>query len=230
MESPENFAPMGIIFDMDGVIIHSNPLHIKAWRTILARENVSISEEDFTNIISGTTGDTAIRALVKRDLTQEEVNRINLSIDAEYRSMVKQMDELEPVEGLRDFLQCILRSGYKIAVATSAPTANVDLVMDKLRLREYFQLIVDKTGITHGKPHPEIYLKTLKQMDMPASQCVVFEDSLAGIRAAVGAGIKVIGVTTSHSDEELKGVGASVTIRNFDEMSTDHIMAVMGRN
>jgi len=230
MESRENFAPMGIIFDMDGVIIDSNPLHKKAWRAVFGREGISITEEDFTNFIFGTTGDSAIRTLMKRDMTQEEVNSFNLAVDTEYRSMVKRMDVVEPVEGLRDFLQCILRSGHKTAVATSAPTANVDLVMDKLQLREYFQLIVDKTGITHGKPHPEIYLKTLEQMNMPASQCVVFEDSLAGIQAAVGAGIKVIGVTTSHSDKELKAAGAVVTIRHFDEMSADHISTLKGTN
>jgi beta-phosphoglucomutase len=227
MESRENFAPMGIIFDMDGVIIDSNPLHKKAWRTVFGEENISISEDDFTDFIFGTTGDSAIRALTKKDLTNEEVNRYNLAVDAEYRSMVRQGSELEPVEGLYDFLQCILRSGHKTAVATSAPTENVDLVMDKFQLREYFHLIVDKTGITHGKPHPEIYLKTLEQMNMRASQCIVFEDSLSGIKAAVGAGIKVIGVTTSHSDDELKSAGAILTIRNFDEMSAEHISTIM---
>ncbi|GET29145.1 HAD family phosphatase [Prolixibacter sp. SD074] len=230
MESPENFAPMGLIFDMDGVIIDSNPLHKKAWRTVFGREGISITEEDFTNFIFGTTGDSAIRILMKREMAQEEVDSFNQAVDAEYRSMVKRMDGVEPVEGLRNFLEQLRSAGYRIVVATSAPTKNVDMVMDKLQLREYFEFIIDRARVTHGKPHPEIYLATLEQMGMPASQCVVFEDSLAGIRAAVGAGIKVIGVTTSHSDDELRKAGAILTISNFDEMSAEHISTLIGGN
>jgi HAD superfamily hydrolase (TIGR01509 family) len=135
-----------------------------------------------------------------------------------------------PVKGLRNFLERMRSAGHRIVVATSAPTKNVDMVMDKLQLREYFEFIIDRTRVTHGKPHPEIYLKTLEQIAIPDARCVVFEDSLAGVKSAVGAGLRVIGVTTSHSAEELNAIGASLTIKDFDEVSAEHISTLMSTN
>ncbi|GET23329.1 HAD superfamily hydrolase (TIGR01509 family)/beta-phosphoglucomutase family hydrolase [Prolixibacter denitrificans] len=229
MESRENVEQMGIIFDMDGVIIDSNPLHIKAWRSVFEKENVFISDDDFSNIVSGTTGDTAIRTLLKRELTQDEVNNFNEAVDAEFRRMLTEMN-VGPVKGLRNFLERMRSAGHRIVVATSAPTKNVDMVMNKLQLREYFEFIIDRTRVTHGKPHPEIYLKTLEQIAIPDYRCVVFEDSLAGVKSAVGAGLRVIGVTTSHSAEELNAIGASLTIKDFDEVSAEHISTLMSTN
>jgi len=229
MESREKVEQMGIIFDMDGVIIDSNPLHIRAWRSVFEKENVFISDDDFSNIVSGTTGDSAIRTLLKRELTQDEVNQFNEAVDAEFRRMLTEMN-VDPVKGLRNFLEQMRSAGHRIVVATSAPTKNVDMVMGKLQLREYFEFIIDRTRVTHGKPHPEIYLKTLEQIAIPDSRCIVFEDSLAGVKSAVGAGLTVIGVTTSHSAEELNAIGASITIRDFDEVSAEHISSLMNKN
>jgi beta-phosphoglucomutase-like phosphatase (HAD superfamily) len=104
-----------------------------------------------------------------------------------------------------------------LAVATSAPPENVDFVLDTLNLRQFFPIIVDETQVSKGKPDPEIYLKTANLLHANPKQCIVFEDSLSGIQAAKNAGMLVIGVTTTHSAQELANQVAG-TIENFNDV------------
>lgn len=212
-----------VILDMDGVVIDSNPFHRVAWTRFLSRKGVTATDEMFRTLIFGTTGDEAIQELLGGTLTQDEIDRYSYEIDEEYRTIIKQSDGIKPVGGLVELLKAVKQSGYQLALATSAPTENVSLVLNKLGLYSYFDLIVDKTQVVNGKPDPEIYRTATARLAIEKERCIVFEDSISGIHSARGAGLTVVGVTTSHSPSELKEAGAAHTIADFTAITVQDI-------
>jgi HAD superfamily hydrolase (TIGR01509 family) len=217
-----------VILDMDGVIVDSNPFHRMAWKDFLERHGVAVNEHMFKNVIFGTTGDQAIRNLLQPpDLTPEQLTLYTEEIDATYRNIISGNEQIFPVKGLYNFLDFIKEIGFKIALATSAPPENISLILERLGITEYFDVIVDKTQVTNGKPDPEVYMKTLENLKTNREYCVVFEDSLSGVRSAIRAGIRVIGVTTSHSAEELSQAGTICNIDDFNDPSLPELLATI---
>ena len=217
-----------VILDMDGVIIDSNPFHRMAWKDFLERHGVEVNEHMFRNVIFGTTGDHAIRSLLQPpELTAEQLSLYLEEVDTSYRSIISGSEQIFPVDGLNNFLDFIKELGFKIALATSAPPENISLILERLGITEYFDVIVDKTQVTNGKPDPEVYLKTVENLKTGSEYCVVFEDSLSGVRSAIRAGIQVIGVTTSHTAEELSQAGTFYNIDDFNDPSLPEMLATI---
>ena len=121
--------------------------------------------------------------------------------------------DIKPLDGLADFLEKLDGEKLPRAIATSAPRSNVDFTLSKTGLGRFFGTILDDTFVEQGKPHPDIYLKTAKALNFEPGRCVVFEDSLAGVDSARNAGCKVVGITTTHTREELKDT--DLVIDNF---------------
>ena len=217
---------LGIILDMDGVIIDSNPYHKIAWTNFFNKRNVEVNDLIFRDLIFGTSGGEAISTLLNCQFSKDELTAFCEEIDADYRWIVRESATIEPVLGLVRFLETAVHEKHKIAIATSAPTRNVDLILQKLNLRNYFDLIIDKSLIINGKPDPEIYLKAVQGLGIVKENCVVFEDSISGIISAKKAGIVVIGVTTSHPATELIEAGAILTIDDFTEISLEEIQNI----
>jgi beta-phosphoglucomutase len=217
-----------VILDMDGVIIDSNPFHRIVWKEFLEKHGVIVEEPMFKNVIFGTPGDQSIRNLLQPpELTAEQVSHYLGEIDTSYRSLISGSEQIFPVDGLNNFLDFIKELGFKIALATSAPPENISLILERLGITEYFDVIVDKTHVTRGKPDPEVYLKTVENLKTDNEYCVVFEDSLSGVRSAIQAGIRVIGVTTSHSAEELSQAGTFYNIDDFNDPSLPEMLATI---
>jgi HAD superfamily hydrolase (TIGR01509 family) len=215
-----------VILDMDGVIIDSNPFHRMAWKEFLERHGVAVNEPMFKNVIFGTTGDQAIRNLLQPpELTAEQLSLYAEEVDTAYRSIISGSEQIFPVDGLNHFLDFIKELGFKIALATSAPPENISLILERLGITEYFDVIIDKTQVTNGKPDPEVYLKTVEKLKTNSGYCVVFEDSLSGVRSAIQAGIRVIGVTTSHTADELSQAGTFFNIDDFNDPSLPEMLA-----
>jgi len=191
-----------VIFDMDGVIIDSNPFHKKAWKTFCSRHNILISNNELETKIYGRTGDDALPVLFNEQLDDERIALYCSEINKNYRDLYA--PHIKPLPGLREFLNELMTAGIKTAIATSAPPVNVEFVLGETRLEKYFDIIVDDTMITRGKPDPEVYIKTAEKLNISATDCIVFEDSLSGITAAKAAGMGVGGVTTTHTADELK--------------------------
>ena len=112
-------------------------------------------------------------------------------------------------------------------MATSAPTANVELILKKFKLFDSFDLIIDETKILNGKPNPEIYLTVVKHLMVRKHNCIVFEDSISGIQSATSAGLTTIGVTTSQESDELIRAGAHSTIVDFSELSLESVLELI---
>ena len=207
-----------LIFDMDGVIVDNDEFHILAWAKFAEKYGKQAGREEVKSWF-GNTNRMILLGLFHKDLTQEEVHSLSREKEDIYRAMYE--ETIKPLEGLKDFLQRISTEKYAIAVATSAPAENVEFVLGKTGLKEFFPVITDDTMISHGKPDPEIFLKTAGKLGVAASDCIVFEDSLHGIEAARRAGMKVIALATTHNEDKLKH--ADLVISDFQGLENKEL-------
>jgi len=198
---------LGLIFDMDGVLIHSNPVHVRAWEIFNRRYGLETTPSMVRNMY-GRRNDELIREFFG-DLEEREVEARGAAKEHLYREMVAGRIEEILVPGIRPFLES--HRGHPMAVASNAEPENVNFVLDDGGLRHYFRVVVDGHQVRHPKPHPEIYLKTARMLGIPTEDCVVFEDSVLGVQAARAAGSRIVGVLTTHDDLP----GAHLKIDNF---------------
>lgn len=192
---------LAVIFDMDGVITDSNPYHKRAWEIFCKKYGVELTEEDLQQHVYGQTNKHALKHIFSDDLPPEDHDRYAEEKEALYRELHEPEMELAP--GLKDFLKMLKQHQVQTAVATSAPTENLNFTLDRLGIRDYFDQLIDISGVKNGKPDPEIYLKAAKALGVEPERCIVMEDSAPGVEAGQRAGMKVIGLTTTHSREEL---------------------------
>ena len=211
---------MVLIFDMDGVLVDNHQWHFKAWSEFGKRHGLNISRKEFGSHF-GSTNQMIMTSLFGDHLTKEEHVALANEKETIYREIYR--TEIKAVTGLPGFLQYAKQKGIQIALATSAPSANVSFTLEETGLRKYFDVITDASMVTTGKPDPEIYLLTAKRMNVRPVDCIVFEDSVAGIMSAQKAGIFVVGVATTHEAAELSKY-VNTIIQNFEtaDNSLDH--------
>ncbi|MFM7859249.1 MAG: HAD family hydrolase, partial [Flammeovirgaceae bacterium] len=170
-----------------------------------------LTEDELRARIYGRTNKQWITNLFGRTLSFEELEYYAEEKEGMFRELIK--NDIKPLDGLHDFLNQLNAHRLARAIGTSAPRSNVDFVMSKTHLAEYFPIILDDSFVEHGKPHPEIYLKCAAALGYAPENCVVFEDSLSGVAAGKAAGAKVVGVATTHTFDELKET--DLVINNF---------------
>ena len=199
---------------MDGVIVDNHEYHFKAWMEFADRYGFELNEEIYRDQFNGKTNRDLFN-MIFDDPTDEDIETYSEEKETLYRDLY--FEALAPHTGLLDFLASLKRSRVKIALATSAPTENVDWTLDNLQLRPFFDVIIDGTEVENGKPDPEIYLMACDKLEIDPKFCVVFEDSFAGIEAGLGAECMVVAVATSHEDWELQGKTEFI-IHDFTEV------------
>jgi beta-phosphoglucomutase len=202
------------IFDMDGTIVNNTPYHTKAWLQFLSKYDIHIKEEELYPKIFGSSEEIMPRFFGK-DLSAE--GNIQLSNEKEelYRNLYK--DIIEELRGLKRLLQIARKKNIAVALATMSDLQNVSFIVDKLGIRSSFDIIAGAEQITRGKPHPEIYQFVLGRLKINPEDAIVFEDSQGGVLSAKAAGIKVIGICTTHSKEQFKEWGVDICINDFEE-------------
>ena len=194
-----------LIFDMDGVIVHSNPLHRKAWALYNRRHNIETTEAMLDQMY-GKRNDELVRRFFGASLTEEEVAAHGAAKEVLFREMIGSALDTFLVPGIREFLT--RHQDLPTGLATNAEPANAQFVLTEAALGNLFRVVVDGHQVTHPKPDPEIYWKTASLLGVPPSECVVFEDSYSGVEAAQRAGMAVVGIKTTHS--ELPGTALAV--------------------
>jgi beta-phosphoglucomutase family hydrolase len=199
-----------LIFDMDGVIVDSNPWHRAAWEEYNRGLGVEMTEE-MTRRMYGKRNAELIREFYGRDLDDAEVFAHGAAKETLYREMMKPHLNGALVPGIREFLA--RHRDLALAVATNAEPPNVNFVLDETGLRPFFRVIVNGHEVAHPKPHPEIYLRVADALGVTPADCVVFEDSYAGVEAALAAGMQVVGISTTHDDL----AGVALLIRDFND-------------
>jgi beta-phosphoglucomutase len=203
---------LALIFDMDGVVIDSNRIHREVWVEFNRRHGLETTPE-MLEWMYGKRNDQIVRHFFGGDLEPEEAVRRGADKERLYRELTTgRVDEML-VPGVREFLA--LYRGSPIALATNAEAANVEFVLQEAGLRPYFRAVVHGEEVQHPKPHPEVYLRAAALLGIEPQNCIVFEDSMTGVQAAGAAGMRVIGICTTHGYLP----GTSITVHNFKSRS-----------
>ncbi len=199
---------LALIFDMDGVIVHSNPEHCAAWADFNRQYGLETTPGMLTRMY-GKRNDEIVRDYFGPHLSDAEIARRGREKETLYRRRMAGRVRQTLVPGLREFLDSCGR--LPLAIATNAEPANVDFILEESGLRPYFSVVVDGHQVSRPKPHPDVYLKAASLLGVQARNCVVFEDSESGVAAALAAEMRVIGLCTTHGYLQ----GTSITVDNF---------------
>ena len=214
-----NTQPWGAIFDWDGVIIDSSRHHEKSWELLAQEEGLLLPPDSF-RLGFGRKNQIIIPEIYRWTNDPVEIERIGNRKEAIYRELMA-ADHLEPLPGVREWLQALCDAGVPCAVGSSTPRANLDAALARLDIAHFFSTIVSAEDVTLGKPNPEVFLKAAARINRAPGCCVVFEDAHAGIAAARAAGMRVIGIASTHPPEELSQ--ADLAVRSMSELSVEQV-------
>ncbi len=214
-----------VIFDMDGVMIDSEPLWEKTERILLARRSIDYSP-DYRDKIVGLNQRDSGRLLVDTfdlDETVDDIINERISI---LTSIYE--EELELIPALVPLLEQLAREGYRLAVASSSPLRVVTFVLDMFSLHNHFLTVVSGDSVGNGKPHPDIYLHTAEMLGVVPAECVAIEDSINGLRSAKGAGMYCIAIPDKRLTPE-QFESADVILDSLRELTSETIKS-LGKN
>jgi beta-phosphoglucomutase family hydrolase len=216
---------IAFIFDMDGVLVDNLEYHVIAWLEFCAKKNIPLTREEFFQNLNGKNAQDTMNYFFKREVEPELAHTLNEEKEVIYKEIYR--PHVKPAEGLVTLLESLKAKGVKLAVGTSAPQGNIDFTLDNAGIRHYFDEIVDSSMVTNGKPAPDIYLKAAEKLGVAIDNCIVAEDAMQGIQAGLSAGMKVIGITTSHTAEEL--AHTHLQAPNFTGITYDTLVELLAK-
>lgn len=193
--------PAAIIFDLDGTLIDNNTFHIEAWKAFYEKKGLLFSMDVYKDQINGRINNDIFRIIMGDYITQPEIDAYGAEKEALYRELYAA--HIAPINGLLGFLDNVQEADIPMGIATSGIIPNIEFMFSHISIRDYFGAVIDGEMITKGKPDPEIFLKAAAALSVDPQQCIAFEDSLAGIRSAKAAGMYVVGLSTTHTKEDL---------------------------
>ena len=201
-----------ILFDLDGTIANTDPIHFAVWQDILTQYNINIDRAFYQTHISGKTN-SQIADNILSQLSSEEKWQLSIDKEVRYRQLAK---ILHPMPGLDKILKFIAKAALKKAVVTNAPQENARYMLENLGLTEVFPIVIMAKDAPPGKPHPAPYQLALNYLGVESKNAIAFEDSPTGIAAAVAAGIYTIAIASTHEPSQLLAMGASMAIPDFN--------------
>lgn len=200
-----------ILYDLDGTLVNTDPLHFQVWQAMLRHFELDIDEAFYQTKISGRLNPAIVQELLPH-LSPGERNQFIEQKEAQFR---EQAPQLAPLAGLVEIIQWATTQGMKQGVVTNAPTKNVYHVLKALDLEETFDQVVIADVLGIGKPDPAPYNHALKAFGLSPNQAIAFEDSPSGMRSAVGAGIPTVGIASTHDPQTLYALGAALVVPDF---------------
>lgn len=207
--------PQGaLLFDIDGTLADTDPLHIRAFNRMLSAFGRSIGPEEYMRRVMGFTNAAIMRDFFPT-MPEAEHRRLADEKEAAFRDLA--LAELHPTKGLMSLMDWADDEGIPMAAVTNAPTANAELLLTGLGVKQRFRTIVIGDELPRGKPDPLPYLVGAQRLGVDPRACIAFEDSRSGLRSASGAGTFAIGVMSSLPEAELVAAGARFGIRDFED-------------
>jgi beta-phosphoglucomutase len=193
--------PKAFLFDLNGTMIDDMHFHLKVWHQVLNNDlQANLSLEEVRGHMYGKNHELLERVFGKGYFTPEQADEISRMKEVRYQAVYRPHLQLLP--GLDRFLQTAHSAGVALGIGSAAIPFNIDFVLDNLQIRHLFRTIVSADDVAHSKPHPETYLKAAVQLNVAASDCVVFEDAPKGVEAAYHAGMSCVVITTMHTPHE----------------------------
>ena len=215
-----------VLFDMDGVICHTNPFHAQAFDHFFQKRGMSPGLEEYADHMYGKSNSYIFSHFLGRNIEGAEL----LELEDEKEGLFREIyaDHINPIGGYLKFLEDLKGYGFKTAVATSAPRANMDLIIDALDIRKHMGSAMGSEDVKHHKPDPEVYFTSSANVKVPKERCVVFEDSYSGVTAAINAGMKVVGVLSSHEKGELPPCDRYIS--DYTEITAIDIIEILSQS
>ncbi len=206
-----------VLWDMDGVIVDTFDAHYLSWQQTFDELSQPFDLETFRKTF-GMNNRLILTTVFERDLSEKFIQRVSDRKEELFRSGIKGSARLLP--GVADWLKRFADLGVRQAVASSAPQANIDALLDELGVRDYFQ--AEAAGATlKGKPDPAVFLLAAQQLGAEPSHCLVIEDSISGVEAAHRGGMKCIAVQTTNPAEKLRG--ANLVVKDLTGFTEKHL-------
>jgi beta-phosphoglucomutase family hydrolase len=202
-----------VLWDLDGTLVDSEEYHWRAWSGVMRREGIEITREQFRASF-GQRNDRILRAWLGADASPDRIRRVGDEKEAAYRRLA-QGGGLAPLPGAGEWVARLHDSGWRQAIASSAPRLNAEVMLRALGLSACFDGIVAAEDVSKGKPDPEVFLAAASRLGVAPSSCVVVEDAAAGIEAARRAGMRSIGVSRRTTLE------ADVFVRSLADLPPD---------
>jgi beta-phosphoglucomutase len=200
--------PRAVIWDVDGTLIDSGDLHFTAWAAILAERQFELTREQF-GATFGQRNDAVLRSFLGAEPSDQELERIAATKEEHYRELLRTRG-MQPLPGVRRWLPALKAGGWRQAIASSAPHANLEAILDALDLRQYFDAVVSGDDVPLGKPDPAIFRRAAELLQVEPRRCVVVEDAPVGVEGARRAGMHSVGVLFAHAVLDADVVVASL--------------------
>lgn len=214
---------IGAIFDWDGVVVDSTRLHVDSWKQLAGEEGYPAPNVPGLGGL-GMKNEKVIADLLQWTQDPVQIKRLMVRKEILFRERIAR-GGIEAIDGVVNYLHQLKAAGIPAAVGSSAPRANVVACIEKLHLHGLFAASVTAEDVSHGKPDPEVFLKCAAALGLPPGDCVVFEDAPAGVAAARAGGIRVIGVLSTRTQEQLPG--AVRYISSFAEIAPTTLAEVL---
>lgn len=211
----------GIVFDMDGVIIDSHPIHRQAWRTFLQIEGRDVEDTQLDFILDGRRREEILCFFLGK-LTPTQIEYYGARKDEIFRRFAQHM---RPVRGVVGLLEALSRAGIRVAVATSASYQRAHGTLTELNLSAYFDAVVTGEEVPSGKPDPTIYRMVAERLNELPENLLAIEDAVSGVNSARAAGMRCLGIACAERARELRAAGADPVIPDFESFSLDRLEA-----
>jgi beta-phosphoglucomutase len=203
----------GVLWDLDGTLVDSAEFHWLSWRETMAAEGIAISYQQFLDSF-GQKNDRILAEWLRPDPSPDRIRRVGEAKELAYRRLAQERG-LTPLPGAAEWIHRLHARGWKQAIASSAPRANIEVMLRVLGVNRDFDAIVGAEDVVTGKPDPEVFLTAAARIGIPPARCVIVEDAAVGIEAARRAGIKSIGVSRAGA------LDADVVVSTLSELPAD---------
>ena len=209
-----------VLWDLDGTLLDSEEYHWGAWCDTMAAIGHPITREQFLATF-GLRNDEILPGWLGASATPENIDQISRDKEVLYRKLLRERGAA-PLAGAAEWVRRLNSEGWLQAIASSAPRANVDVVLQVLGMGSFFQAVVSAEDVTAGKPDPQVFLTAAARLGMPSKACIVVEDSPAGIEAARRAGMHSIGVRRNGRLSE-----ADLAVTTLDQLPKNAFAALL---
>jgi beta-phosphoglucomutase len=216
----------GAIWDMDGTLVDTAELHFRAWEEVCRSLGRPFTRADFAATF-GRRNPEIIRALFGDRFDDKQTADLGDQKEELYRAMARK--GVAPLPGVVALLEGLRRAGFRQAIGSSAPRANLDLILGLMGVADYFDAVVSSEDTQRGKPDPQVFLVAAERLGVPPGRCVVLEDAVAGVQAARAGGMKCVAVrfVGHHPEEALRQAGADLVVPTLEQVTPQAVRALL---
>jgi beta-phosphoglucomutase len=215
---------LGVIFDMDGVLVDSYRAHWQSWHFMADELGKGLTEVQFVSTFGRTSREIIAEHWGAECLTSEEIAAFDLRKEALYRELVNR--DFPAMEGATELIRALAADGFRLAVGSSGPPENVALAVERLGAGPFFHTLVTGRDVTRGKPDPQVFLLAAERLGVAPANCAVIEDAPVGIAAANAAGMASIALlSTGHTAESVSA--AKLIVNSLRDLSPERIAGLI---